>query len=162
MIDKYPVSAMTFYDETFAPITTASSQLLRVDELSRLYIHPEEPGIPQGTCTASTTSGYIVVTEPNYSELDLISLATNDTLYIRGIHSFCTLQSQVELVAKTVSAETFILVGGVTESSPTWDYLTPIPIKYTATESTDIILRTKALRVGRSGYGTGRIFSILI
>jgi hypothetical protein len=155
MTDNYPVPALAFYDPAFLPLTTSSSQVLRVNEYNHLYV-THVPGTQVG---AGPLTGYVDYDDTAFYDLDAISLLANQTIYIYGLHSAGDLQGIVELVVEEGINTTTLLVGVISESSPNWDPpFGGIPMVYTYPNSFTVTLRIKALR-NRIGSGSGRIFA---
>jgi hypothetical protein len=153
--DLYPVPAVTFYDPTFLPITTASSQLLRVNKYSHLYV-TYMPGEP----AATTNLGQVSYDDTAFATLCTITATPNQTVLVYGLHVAGDLQGEVNLtLVELPSTETIELVGLITESNPNWNPpFGGIPIELTSTSSFEVRLEIKALR-NRLGVGSGRIFA---
>jgi hypothetical protein len=161
-MDKYPVPALAFFDESFLPLTTSSSQLLRVNKYNHLYV-TQVHGTPVGQST-NPSIGYLPYNDTGYTALDSIALTATQTLIISGLHSTGTAQAKVEvaIVPNDASPTTIILLGLITESTPNWDPYIGHPLEVAPGINCQIILRIKGLRQSRSGDGSGRLFARIV
>jgi hypothetical protein len=133
---------------------------LAVDGQGNLSISVvQNPGTPIGLCTNPTGDGLVSYDHTQYTTLCSISLLAADTLSISGIYSFGNVQAIVELVTVSASGTRFELVGGFTESAPSFSpILGASNLILPPGEDRDIILRLKALR-SKQGQASGRLMA---
>lgn len=123
----------------------------------------DAPGLQRGASTDSGGMGYLEYDHTTPLLLDSIPLVEGQTLNIHGLHAFGTAQAEITLDLVEGATRTHLLVGGVTEDSPSWDpNMGGVPIVVTATQDSTIQLRIQGTRECDLGDGTGRIFARLV
>jgi hypothetical protein len=165
-MDDYPVPALATYAPNFLPLTSASSQILRVDRVGRLYVTSGElPATQKGSCTNKSTSGELEITNTTQNFiLDSIIVPANRLLNIYGVHATSPVQSEVSIVTINGSSTIFELMGMVTENNPNWDPpLGGVPIEVFYSTPVTVQLRIKRLRKkSTNSFASGRIFAKLV